>query len=153
MLAADWHDAVQHFDEVAAERLGLHLTDLRILGQLYRGGSMTAGTLGMEVGLSSGSMTAALDRLQKSGLVRRIRDTQDRRKVLIELTSTGTESSRQIWDPMVQGAAELLNAYSETELAVINRFMRQAIKLQTAHVERLVRTESIVGRQPRSAAR
>lgn len=49
----------QVFDDLAAERLGINLTDLRCLDIVERLGSPTAGTVAREAGLSSGAMTAA----------------------------------------------------------------------------------------------
>src|SRR3954470_4441450 len=76
-------DAVgQRFAEVH----GLNRTDVRalvaIMDAARRGESRTAGRLGAAVDLSSASVTALLDRLEKVGPIRRTRDADDRRKVV-----------------------------------------------------------------------
>lgn len=52
-------------------------------------GSLTAGALAASVSLSQGTVTDILKRLEHRGLIKRIRDTQDRRRVLVELTAAG----------------------------------------------------------------
>jgi DNA-binding MarR family transcriptional regulator len=53
------------------------------------GGSLPAGELASRVNLSQGTVTDILNRLEKRGLIIRIRDTQDRRRVRIQLTAGG----------------------------------------------------------------
>lgn len=64
------------------------MTQLSVLRQL-RGGPLTVGRLGAEVGLSPASVTRLVDRLEKRGLVARSRDAEDRRRVDVRLTSHG----------------------------------------------------------------
>ena len=66
--------------EAAAALLGLHATDLKVLG-LLGDKIMTAGELVGLTGLTGASVTALVDRLEAAGYVTRFRDTQDRRKV------------------------------------------------------------------------
>ena len=54
---------------------------------------MTAGLLAKLTGLTTGAITAALDRLEKTGLARRVPDAHDRRKVLVELTDAGRRAA------------------------------------------------------------
>jgi len=53
------------------------------------GGSLSAGELASRVNLSQGTVTDILNRLEKRGLIIRIRDTTDRRRVWIQLTADG----------------------------------------------------------------
>jgi len=53
------------------------------------GGSLSAGELASRVNLSQGTVTDILNRLEKRGLIIRIRDSQDRRRVRIQLTADG----------------------------------------------------------------
>lgn len=52
-------------------------------------GSLSAGELSSRVSLSQGTVTDILNRLEKRGLIRRIRDTEDRRRVLVQATPAG----------------------------------------------------------------
>lgn len=52
-------------------------------------GSLTAGELATRVSLSQGTVTDILNRLEKRGRIKRVRDTEDRRRVLVEATEEG----------------------------------------------------------------
>lgn len=66
-----------------ADRLGLHVTDLRCLNLLRTGGPATAGELAQRTGLTTGAITRMIDRLLKGGFVRRDHDEHDRRRVIV----------------------------------------------------------------------
>ncbi len=55
------------FHQAAAQALGLFPTDLKSADILNEAGPMTAGELGKKTGLSTGSVTALVDRLEKAG--------------------------------------------------------------------------------------
>lgn len=74
------------FDERLSEFLGTNRTDGRCLGIIEQYKSMSAGQLANESGLTTGAVTAVLDRLEAAGYVRRFRDTLDRRKIWVECT-------------------------------------------------------------------
>src|SRR5919199_4288009 len=75
-----------------ADLHGLGRTDVRALVAIMdaaRGGSaLTAGALGQAVELSSASVTALVDRLERAGHVQRVRDPADRRRVVLEMTES-----------------------------------------------------------------
>src|SRR3979411_2911783 len=73
------------FDDAVAQRLGLNRSDLRCLDWLSDG-PKSAGQLAAATGLTSAATTTLVDRLERRGLVRRVRDAADRRKVLVEMT-------------------------------------------------------------------
>jgi DNA-binding MarR family transcriptional regulator len=85
----------QHLErsvEVALEKHRLTLGEFDILATLRRHGpkgGLTPSQLLESVMLSSGGMTARLDRLAKAGLIYRKADKEDRRKVVIDLTARG----------------------------------------------------------------
>jgi DNA-binding MarR family transcriptional regulator len=54
-----------------------------------QGGSLSAGELASRINLSQGTVTDILNRLEKRGLIIRVRDTQDRRRVRVQLTADG----------------------------------------------------------------
>jgi DNA-binding MarR family transcriptional regulator len=88
------------FHQAVADRLGLHVTDLRCLNLLSLSGPLTAGELGQQTGLgTTGAVTRMVDRLERAGYVRRQRDASDRRKVVVA--------------PMPEAMAELAQHYAE----------------------------------------
>ena len=82
------------FDEVLGKVLGLNPTDVRCVDLLDQHGTLTAGALAELAGLSTGAVTFLLDRLERAGFVRRLRDVQDRRRVLVELDPLAEEGIR-----------------------------------------------------------
>src|SRR5512132_671107 len=71
-------------DETAANYLGINRTDARALDVIEQYGPITAGRLAEELRLSTGAVTTLVDRLERAGYARRLRDPGDRRRVLVE---------------------------------------------------------------------
>jgi DNA-binding MarR family transcriptional regulator len=91
-------------DETVSE-YGLSHGEWKVLSSLRRAGPpyrRSAGDLARIADLSTGAMTNRLDQLEEGGLVRRLRDPDDRRGVLVELTDRG----RVIWEEALGVQAE-----------------------------------------------
>jgi len=73
------------------QQAGFTGPQLLILQALGQHEEMSAGELAREINLSQGTVTSILDRLEKRGLIQRIRSESDRRKVFITLTEIGKE--------------------------------------------------------------
>jgi len=129
---------VQAFDEAAAAHLGIHLTDLRVLGILDRLGTASASVLAREAGLTTGSTTTLVDRLERAGYARRSRDDRDRRRVFIELTEHARQRIEPIWGPLAEEGLKLMNGYSEEELRLIIDYLEQSRTLLEKHRKRVV---------------
>jgi DNA-binding MarR family transcriptional regulator len=69
---------------VAAASLGVNATDLIAGSYLAENGAMTAGELAQVMGMTTGAMTIAIDRLERAGFAIRENDPNDRRKVIIK---------------------------------------------------------------------
>jgi DNA-binding MarR family transcriptional regulator len=78
------HAALDTVDVRVAERLGLHRNDLRGLNLLEHG-PLSAMDLGAGLDLTSGAVTALIDRLERAGFVQRQRSSLDRRSVQVHL--------------------------------------------------------------------
>lgn len=117
-------------DLVAAEfaaRHRLHATDLRALIALLdaarTGEPVTPGRLGARLRLTSASTTALLDRLERSGLVRRERDAHDRRRVHVTVTDEAVALGWSFFGPLITDVVTALQPFDEAELAVARRFL------------------------------
>lgn len=132
-----YQNAQDAFDEAACARLGINRTDGRCLDILDQHGRMTAGALSRESGLSSGAVTALLDRLERAGYVRRARDTVDRRRVLVELTDEARRRTWEIWGPMAEEGAGGIDRFSDDELVFIRDFLRDGRRFLDQHLERV----------------
>lgn len=117
--------AVDEMDEAACRELGINRTDGRCLDIVQRAGQMTAGTLAQRSGLTTAAVTTVLDRMENAGYVRRVRDVQDRRCVLVELTPLAHDRAEQIWGPFQRFREELVT-YTNEQLETLLAFHRRA---------------------------
>jgi DNA-binding MarR family transcriptional regulator len=132
------HEAANEaFDDVACEKLGINRTDLRCLNIVDNQGPMTAGRLAELSGLTTAAVTAVLDRLERAGYARRVRDQPDRRQVIVELTPLLSERGAAIWGPLGEEAMARLRRMSVEELNGVIEFFRFGIDLNQRHVERI----------------
>lgn len=69
--------------------LGLTYPQYLVMLVLWQADGQTVSQLGERLALDSGTLTPLLKRLQAAGLVQRLRDAADERRVLLQLTSTG----------------------------------------------------------------
>jgi MarR family transcriptional regulator, 2-MHQ and catechol-resistance regulon repressor len=91
IVLARCHRAVSTLVERSVSDLGLCLSDFMVLEALLHKGPLTISDIQAKVLLASGSMTAAVDRLEKRGLVIRKTSAADRRARLLELTAEGRQ--------------------------------------------------------------
>ena len=100
------------------------MSALRWAGPPYR---RSAGSLAKIVELSSGAMTNRLDQLEQAGLVKRVRDPDDRRGVLVEPTDKG----RRLWEEAIgvqaRKEALLTEALNERERRQLNTLLRRVM--------------------------
>jgi DNA-binding MarR family transcriptional regulator len=127
------------FHAAVADRLGLNVTDLKCYSILRQAGAITAGELGERVGLTTGAITGVIDRLEQARLVQRVRDPQDRRRVVLELLSNPEHEQElgQVYGPLGQAINALVAAYSEAERATILDFTTRATAVMEAETARL----------------
>jgi DNA-binding MarR family transcriptional regulator len=104
--------------------------------KLYMGSASTVAELARECNLDAGGMTRLLDRLEGKGLLRRIRSSEDRRVVNLELTDEGREAARQIPAVLcgVQNAHMRGFTLEEWQLlkGLLRRILDNALEIQAA---------------------
>jgi DNA-binding MarR family transcriptional regulator len=116
------------FHALVAEQMGLSATDEKCLDLAMRAeGPLTAGRIAELSGLSTGAVTGVIDRLERAGYVRRVRDPHDRRKVLVEVTVGDLDKFGEPFEKARDSLVEVLAHFDEDELQVIERYL----KLQT----------------------
>ena len=118
--------AASDFDERVARRFKLSRTDMRCLDILGRLGPMTAGQLSEESGLTTGAVTFLLDRLEAAGMVKRRRDTDDRRRVWVELVPAAQKKLQHAQQPIVEEMKQVTQRFKAEDLAIVRDFMREA---------------------------
>jgi MarR family transcriptional regulator, 2-MHQ and catechol-resistance regulon repressor len=96
VVLARCHRALSLLVERSVANAGLGLSDFMILEALLHKGPLTIGEIQLKVLLASGSMTAAVDRLERKGCIIRKLDAQDRRARVLELTPEGRKLIKKI---------------------------------------------------------
>jgi DNA-binding MarR family transcriptional regulator len=136
-LAARLHqNAYDRFEDEAAEYFGVNRTAMRCMDVLERAGRLTAGEIARQTGLTSGAVTALLDRLERAGWVRRLRDETDRRRILVELTDKARQGAAEVYGPFV-GVLSEFDKYSDAELRFITRYIERGSELLLEHAARI----------------
>lgn len=121
--------AAAALDVTLGRRLSLSPSEYQAMKHL-----MTAGRplgpveLGSLIGLTSGSATTLVDRLERAGHVQRRRAAQDRRRLTLEPTPTAVASAEQQLQPLENVLSRALETYSTEERQVIERFLTEAVR-------------------------
>jgi DNA-binding MarR family transcriptional regulator len=123
------------FRNALARRLGLNITDSECLSLLAIKGISTPTELARYTGLTTGSATAMLDRLEKAGFIMRKPNPKDRRGVLIEINPKWGETARPLVRGVQQAHAELIAGYSDEELKTIADFLTRFTNNVTEHTK------------------
>jgi DNA-binding MarR family transcriptional regulator len=132
-----YHRAVDAVDEAAAEYLGVNRTDIRCLDVLLEQRESTPGRLAEAVGLTTGSVTAMLDRLERLGYVERTPHPTDRRRFDVRPTQRTIDAAIALYGPLVEGAQRILGRYSIDELELLIDFLRRDRAHQEVNAERM----------------
>ena len=113
------------FNQKVAERVGLHLTDMQCINLLELLGTVTPGTLAECTGLTTGGVTVMLDRLEKAGFVKRERNPDDRRSVLVRVNPRKLQKIHALYAGINQQFEASLSEITEADLqSVVNFFSR-----------------------------
>jgi DNA-binding MarR family transcriptional regulator len=121
--------ATDKMDEAGSHALGVNRTDGRCIDVIQQAGQISAGELAERAGLTSGSITAVIDRLEAKGYVRRVADPRDRRKVLLEVTEEMQHRALELWGPLVHRGLPELEKLTVSEIELLIRYMRFATEL------------------------
>jgi DNA-binding MarR family transcriptional regulator len=130
--------ATDKMDDTAARAMGVNRTDSRCLDIIDRLGPVTAGKISLDAGLTSGTVTAVIDRLVEKGYVRRVADPTDRRRVLIEKTAKLEEISRHLYGPLAERSLPLVDKFSVAEIEAIIRFLEMGTGVVEQQVAELL---------------
>ncbi|WP_035841170.1 MarR family winged helix-turn-helix transcriptional regulator [Kitasatospora azatica] len=126
------------FNQAVADHLGLHPTDVQCLSLLsLEPEAVTTGQIAELTGLTSGSATRLVDRLERAGYVTRERDSQDRRRVLVQLVPEAMTRFGALWQELAVDWDALFDGDTEAELGLLIRHMRRTTELGRRQVARL----------------
>jgi DNA-binding MarR family transcriptional regulator len=123
------------------ERHGMHPTDFQALRLIMEGDQegrpLTPLELARALSLSSGATSAAIDRLERHGHVRRSRESVDRRRVHLHFTEGGLAVGRDFFGPLGKLTADVRDQFEPTQLQATGRFLAEMIEVIRGYRESL----------------
>jgi DNA-binding MarR family transcriptional regulator len=127
------------FFRAAAARIEMTDTDMQVIDILEGMGEATAGQLANFMGLTTGTFTAILNRLEKAGLVRRERDPNDGRRVIVRL-ATGSDGKHEIsplFSSLEKAWQEIAAQYDDEQKALLLEFLQRSNMITREEIARL----------------
>jgi DNA-binding MarR family transcriptional regulator len=134
--------------DAVAKLVGLNSTDLECLDLLGLAGPTTAGRLATATGLTTGAMTAVIDRLERAGFARRVRDAEDRRCVLVEARPEKHRRIEMLYVPIASAVARLNEEYGDRQLSVVVDYLSRAVTLAAEHLVWLQKQPPLTRQRP-----
>jgi DNA-binding MarR family transcriptional regulator len=114
-------------DVELARRLRLRLLDSMALGHVMTAdGPLGPAELSARLGISTGSGTELVDRLERAGHLQRVRDTRDRRRVSLSASSEAVGSVLDELGPLFAALDELADDFSPSEQEAVMRYLGAA---------------------------
>jgi MarR family transcriptional regulator, 2-MHQ and catechol-resistance regulon repressor len=122
---------------LSVSKLDISISDFAVLAALRARGPLRPDAIGKKVLLTSGSVTAALDRLEQEALIERRVDPVDRRASLVYLTDRGADLIRRAHDKHTSSMEEVFSVLNAEERQDLRRLMKKVGKFAEAmHSER-----------------
>jgi DNA-binding MarR family transcriptional regulator len=125
------------FHQAVADRLGLHVSDLRCLNILLDAGSLPAGEIGERTGLTTGAVTRMVDRLERAGYVHREPDPADRRRVIVSLVAERMAAIGPLYAGMAAAWATAMSGYDDEQLNMIRTLFDRMHEITNAEIAHL----------------
>lgn len=125
LLLARTAKAIDKVDRASIADTGLNITDFTILEALLHKGPLPINTIGEKVLLTSGSMTAAANRLEQKGLVQRIQDPSDGRCFYLHLTKPGRKSITKAYAKHAQNLEKITEVLDSRERDQLARLLKK----------------------------
>ena len=117
--------AGERFRNRRATELLLGPSDVAALGHLWHTGSLSPKELTALMGVTSGTMTALLDRVERSGFLRRERNPRDRRALIITITHAGQDAIEWLYTQFDAAIREALTGTSGIDTDEIQTVLEQ----------------------------
>ncbi|WP_179035106.1 MarR family transcriptional regulator [Paenibacillus sp. URB8-2] len=122
------------FHTSIAESYGLNATDHKCLDHIIRNGPLTAGQITEYTGLTTGAVTGIINRLEKAGYVRREKDPEDKRKVLVHKVPSKLQHIDAKFESALGDTIQILCKYSDEELSIILDFINRCNTMVQSHM-------------------
>lgn len=133
-----------------AKHLGLTETEAEALSHLARAGGLTPSQLGEILGMTSGGVTALIQRLERSKRVSRRPHPRDKRSSIIEATPGIVEQVREHYERLSTESDRVTVRLSTEERETVGRYLEQIVLISERHAtEALAALRSTEEDQPR----
>jgi MarR family 2-MHQ and catechol resistance regulon transcriptional repressor len=116
--------AIEKIDRASIAGTGLQLSEFTIMEVLKHKGPLSITAIGQKVLLTSGSMTAAINRLERKGYVRRRRDASDGRRFHVHLTAVGRSIIDRAYSKHAANLERVAGALTPTDRATLVRLLK-----------------------------
>ena len=117
--------AVEEVDRASIVQTGLGLSDFTIMEALLHKGPLPINQIGEKVLLTSGSMTAAINRIEGKGLVTRIQDPSDGRCFYVHLTQKGRQTIKKAYADHEKNLEKIASVLSGGERQELVRLLKK----------------------------
>jgi len=117
--------AVEKVDRASIAQTGHVLSDFTIMEALLHKGPLPINKIGEKVLLTSGSMTAAVNRMEKDGLVKRIQDPSDGRCFYVHLTKKGRNLIKKAYAKHEKTLEKIAGVLSDSERKELVRLLKK----------------------------
>jgi MarR family 2-MHQ and catechol resistance regulon transcriptional repressor len=125
LILSKAHKALDSHARRSVAATGLGLSDFGVLEALLHKGPLPINTLGKKVLLTSGSITTAVDRLERRGLVERHADPDDRRTRIVHLTQQGRTLIRKVFAEHERDMERAVSCLSRSEIEILANGLRR----------------------------
>lgn len=111
---------------------GMTGPQLLVMQLIASSGEITAGVIARNVSLSQATVTSIIDRLERKGLLRRERSTDDKRKVMVSLTAQGGKALEAAPTLMQESFINAFNRLEDWEQALILSSLQRVASMMNA---------------------
>jgi DNA-binding MarR family transcriptional regulator len=147
-IAAAFRETNLTFDllgQTVTDRVALGRTDLRVLELLATEGELSPNELAARLRITSGSVTALVDRLVSARCVRRLPHDADGRRKRVVITPAGRRRWAHAWDSLRSCLEQAVERRSEAELAIVVGFLDDARAACEALISRTMPPSPVAG--------
>ena len=129
--------------QAIAQSAGLNATDTKCLELILRheDGRVTAGWLSQQSGMTTGAITHILDRLEKRRYIRRIRDTDDRRRVFVVVNRPKLKPLEPKYEAIGNAYMTMLEEFSDVDLELICDYLEKTSAVSKQQLSKFVGTK------------
>ena len=118
-------NTVQARLDESLKRIGLKENQLGVLEMLLHLGPLNQSQIGRKLLLSRANITLLVDQLAGRGLVRRVRDKDDRRQVAVHLTAEGKRRIEKVFPSHLRSIVDVFSSLQPTEQKELARLCRK----------------------------